>query len=219
MDSDGAIALAIFALTYFVIAAGKGPFLHIDRTGAALADAVAMGALVCFVAGYPTYLVAMGAGVVLLFTRSIRPERVYRLIDWTMLVMFAGLFIAVAGFQTTGLQNDLVRSVGVQHLSQPIVLTMVMAALSNLVSNVPAVLLFQPLYPLLGGTREIALLIASAGTLAGNLTLVDSMANLIAVEQARIRRVELSFVDYLRVGLPVAVLTLTVNTLTLSLGL
>ncbi|HKM99500.1 MAG TPA: SLC13 family permease [Candidatus Binataceae bacterium] len=118
MDSDGAIALAIFALTYFVIAAGKGPFLHIDRTGAALADAVAMGALVCFVAGYPTYLVAMGAGVVLLFTRSIRPERVYRLIDWTMLVMFAGLFIAVAGFQTTGLQNDLVRSVGVQHLSQ-----------------------------------------------------------------------------------------------------
>ncbi|MGC1341484.1 MAG: hypothetical protein WA854_04115, partial [Candidatus Binataceae bacterium] len=67
------------------------------------------------------------------------------------------------------------------------------------------------LYPLLGGTREVALVIASSSTMAGNLTIVGSMANLIVIEQARARGVRISFWEYLRVGLPIAILTLLVN--------
>jgi Na+/H+ antiporter NhaD/arsenite permease-like protein len=172
---------------------------------------VAAGAVILFALGYPTHLVAMAAGVVLLFTRRVAPAEVYALIDWTMLAMFTGLFIVVAGFQTTGIQNDIIRAVGVTRLANPAVLTAVLAALSNIVSNVPAVLLFRPLYPLLAGVPRVALLIASASTMAGNLTVVGSIANLIVIEQARARGVKIGFLDYLRVGMPIAVATLTIN--------
>jgi Na+/H+ antiporter NhaD/arsenite permease-like protein len=178
---------------------------------------IALAALAMFVAGYPTHLVAMSAGVILLFTPRIKPARVYRLIDWTMLAMFTGLFIVVAGFETTGLQTDVVNAVGVQRLTHPVTLTVVVALLSNIVSNVPAVLLFRPLYPILGNSRAIALLIASASTYAGNLTVVGSMANLIVIEQARLRKINVTFFDYLRVGLPITLITLAINTLILTL--
>jgi Na+/H+ antiporter NhaD/arsenite permease-like protein len=178
---------------------------------------VTLGALAMFIAGYPTHLVAMSAGVILLFTRRIKPQRVYRLIDWTMLAMFTGLFIVVAGFAATGLPADAVSLIGVQRLTHPGTLTVVVAILSNLVSNVPAVLLFRPLFPMLGGTRAVALFIASASTYAGNLTVVGSIANLIVVENARRRKINLSFVDYLRVGVPITLITLAINTAILAL--
>jgi Na+/H+ antiporter NhaD/arsenite permease-like protein len=178
---------------------------------------VTLGALAMFIACYPTHLVAMGAGVILLFTRRIKPARVYRLIDWTMLAMFTGLFIVVAGFETTGFQTEVVNLVGVQRLTHPVTLTVVVAILSNLVSNVPAVLLFRPLYPMLGGSRAVALLIASASTYAGNLTVVGSIANLIVIEQARLRKINVTFLDYLRVGVPITLVTLAINTAFLTL--
>jgi Na+/H+ antiporter NhaD/arsenite permease-like protein len=178
---------------------------------------VTLGALALFIAGYPTHLVAMSAGAVLLFTRRIKPQRVYQLIDWTMLAMFSGLFIVVAGFAATGLPAEAVSLIGVQRLTHPVTLTVVVAILSNLVSNVPAVLLFRPLFPMLGGTRAVALLIASASTYAGNLTVVGSIANLIVVENARRRKINLSFVDYLRVGVPITLVTLAINTAILAL--
>jgi Na+/H+ antiporter NhaD/arsenite permease-like protein len=185
-------------------------FLMIKSSVAAIA------ALCLFLAGFPTELVAMGAGVVLLFTRKIEPARVYELIDWTMLAMFTGLFIVIAGFQTTGIQNDIIRWSGDGALANPLTLSAITALLSNLVSNVPAVLLFRPLFPLLGGTRQVALVIASASTMAGNLTVVGSIANLIVIEQARARGIKITFGGYLRVGLPIGILTLLVNAAVLS---
>ncbi len=178
---------------------------------------VTLGALAMFIAGYPTHLVAMSAGVILLFTRRIKPARVYRLIDWTMLAMFTGLFIVVAGFETTGFQTEVVNLLGVNRLTHPITLTAVVAILSNIVSNVPAVLLFRPLYPMLGGSRAVAMLIASASTYAGNLTVVGSIANLIVIEQARLRKINVTFFDYLRVGVPITLTTLAINTAFLTL--
>jgi len=191
--------------------------IRVNRPLMIKSSIVALGALAMFIAGYPTHLVAMSAGVILLFTRRIKPARVYRLIDWTMLAMFTGLFIVVAGFETTGFQTEVVRLVGVQRLTHPLTLTLVVAILSNVVSNVPAVLLFRPLYPMIGGSRAIAMLIASASTYAGNLTVVGSIANLIVIEQARLRKVNVTFVDYLRVGVPITLITLTINAAFLTL--
>ncbi len=180
---------------------------------------IAMAALVCFAMGFPTHLVALGAGAVLLFTRRIKPERVYRLVDWTMLVMFAGLFIVVAGLETTGIEAELLKWVGVERLSNPVTLSAVVAVLSNLVSNVPAVLLFRPLYPALGGNPQVALIISSASTLAGNLTVLGSVANLIVIEHARPRGVHISFWEYLRIGVPITIVTIAISLLLIPIGL
>src|SRR5271156_7050175 len=102
---------------------------------------VAGAVLVLFAMGYPTHLVALGGGAVLLFTRRTEPRSIYEQIDWTLLVMFAGLFIVVRGAETTGLLKELVQAAGPERLKNVAVLSMAAAMLSNLVSNVPAVLL------------------------------------------------------------------------------
>jgi Na+/H+ antiporter NhaD/arsenite permease-like protein len=183
---------------------------HVIRPLLIKSSIVAFITWVLFLEGFRTDLVAMAAGASLLFTR-IKPQRIYQLIDWTMLAMFAGLFIVVAGLETTGFEADLLKYIGADRLTHPMTLTAVVAILSNLVSNVPAVLLFRPIYPTLGGGRAAALLIASASTYAGNLTVMGSIANLIVLEQARQRRVIVTFMDYLRVGVPVTIATLAIN--------
>ena len=180
---------------------------------------VAVAALVCFALGFPTHLVALGAGAVLLFTRRLKPERVFRMVDWTMLLMFAGLFVVVGGLEATGVDRDAISWIGVARLSSPVTLTVVVTILSNLVSNVPAVLLFRPIFPALGGTNQIALILSAVSTLAGNLTVVGSVANLIVIEQARRRGVTITFREYLKVGIPVTVLTIAIGLAMIEAGL
>ena len=179
--------------------------------------AASLGALLGFAAGLPTHLVALTAGAWLLLTRRVKPERVYREIDWTMLLMFAGLFVVVGGLEATGVQNAAIEAIGSERLSSPPILAGVVVVLSNLVSNVPAVLLFRPIFPLLGNGEQVGLLLASVSTLAGNLTVLASVANLIVIEQARRRGVRISFFEYLKVGVPVTILTVILDVAVLSL--
>jgi Na+/H+ antiporter NhaD/arsenite permease-like protein len=172
---------------------------------------VSAAVLALFALGFPTHLVALAGGAALLFTRRTQPESIYEQIDWTLLVMFAGLFIVVRGAETTGLLQDLVRAVGAKRLTNVALLSTITAVLSNLVSNVPAVLLFKPIYPQITRGMSTALTLASASTLAGNLTLLGSIANLIVVEQARRQRVDIGFFDYLKIGLPVTIVTLAID--------
>ena len=102
------------------------------------------------------------------------------------------------------------------NLQRPWVLTSVTAVLSNLVSNVPALLLLKPLVPALGDAERTWLILAMASTLAGNLTILGSVANLIVVEAARAARVEIGFVEYARVGVPLTLVTLVLGWLLLS---
>ena len=179
---------------------------------------VAIAALLCFALGFPTHLVALGAGAVLLFTRRLKPERVFRMIDWTMLLMFAGLFVVVGGLEATRIDRDAMNWIGVARMSNPITLSVVVTILSNLVSNVPAVLLFRPIFPALGGTEQVALIISAVSTLAGNLTVVGSIANLIVIEQARRHRVNITFSEYLKVGIPVTIITIAVGLALIQIG-
>jgi Na+/H+ antiporter NhaD/arsenite permease-like protein len=102
------------------------------------------------------------------------------------------------------------------HLDRPVVLTAVTALLSNLVSNVPAVLLLKSLVPKLADPQRAWLILAMASTLAGNLTLVGSVANLIVVESARGQGVRIGMFEYCRVGVPVTLLTLLAGWLILA---
>ena len=173
--------------------------------------------LVAFVAGVPIALVAIGGAAYTLLTRRVNPEKVYREIDWGLLVLFSGLFVVIGAVEQTGLAAEVLGWASAAGLHRPLVLTVVTALLSNLVSNVPAVLLFKSVVPAFGEPVRAWLLLAMASTLAGNLTIVGSVANLIVVEQARGAGIPVGFLEYSKVGVPVTVLTLLVGWLLLVL--
>jgi Na+/H+ antiporter NhaD/arsenite permease-like protein len=156
-------------------------------------------------------------GGLLLLTRRVKSRRVYAEIDWSLLLMFAGLFIIVAGAQHALLGPDITAAVGRLHLDQVPVLSAVTAVLSNLVSNVPAVLMLKPFVNVLKDRDTAWLVIAMASTLAGNFTVLGSIANLIVVQRAAAAGVTISFWDYFRVGAPLTLITLAIGTLWLWL--
>ena len=119
-----------------------------------------------------------------------RSERVYAEIDWSLLLMFAGLFIVVAGAGARAADAaQVVAAVGQLHLDRVPVLSAVTAVLSNLVSNVPAVLVLKPFVAPLHDPARAWLTVAMASTLAGNFTVLGSVANLIVVQRAAARGV------------------------------
>ncbi|WP_438480773.1 anion transporter [Oleiharenicola lentus] len=164
--------------------------------------------LVAMVMGTPIPLAALMAAALVLLTRRLKPERVFKEIDWGLLVFFASLFVVTGAIEVSGLGAHLFAALRPWSDGGPASLTGVAVVLSNLVSNVPAVMLFRPVVPTLAEPTTAWLTLAMATTLAGNLTLLGSVANLIVAEIARHRGVKLSFVEYLKAGTPIAVLTL-----------
>lgn len=172
--------------------------------------------ILAFVLGFPIPLAALAAASLLLITRRIEPESVFRELDWSLLVFFSGLFIVTGALETLGVSEWLFA------LAEPIAqqgiaaLTLVASLLSNLVSNVPAVLLFRPFVPHFAAPTETWLTLAMATTLAGNLTLLGSVANLIVAEGARREGISLTFYEYLKAGVPITLLSLLVGVLWLG---
>ena len=178
---------------------------------ALVAAAVMLG---FFFAGANLSIVALTAGAALLLTRRVKSEKVLAEVNWSLLTLFAGLFVVVAGAQASGLAGRAFDLLHAREGHGPVAFALIAAALSNLVSNVPAVMMLSPLVPQLPDPQRAWLLLAMASTLAGNLTLVGSIANLIVAEGAR-GSAPLTFAEYLKVGVPVTLLTLAAGVLLL----
>ena len=151
----------------------------------------------------------VGAGVLLL-SRRLHSAHVMGLVDWPLLVLFMGLFVVNHAFESTGLAAQAVVWLGAQgvQLADPGTLLVASAVLSNLVSNVPAVML---LLPHLGGVGEQAgVMLALATTFAGNLLLVGSIANLIVADLARQQGIVMDWKRHAVTGIPVTLATLAV---------
>ena len=176
---------------------------------------ITLTAVGLFFAGQPPAKVAITAGALLLLTRRLKPERVYREIDWSLLLLFAGLFIVVRGMEAAVLSPELLAQAQGLHLDQPAMLAAVAAILSNLVSNVPAVLVLKPFVQGLADPHRAWLVLAMASTLAGNFTILGSVANLIVVERARRQNIEISFWSYFRIGAPLTLITIVIGVLML----
>ncbi len=219
------IAIAGLLLTFFMVAwvyrrqlavaeMAAAPLrpraVHVHRPLLIKSMLVTLATVLLFFAGYPIMLVALTAAGVMMLSRT-RPAKIYRAVDWPLLVMFTGLFVVVHAFEI-----NVVHAWGLdrwQSLRESPVLMVsgLSVALSNLVSNVPAVLLFKPLIEAIP-QRELAwLALAMSSTLAGNLTLLGSVANLIVVESARRSGTEIGFLEYLKVGVPLTILTTAVG--------
>jgi len=189
------------------------PRLRVNRVLVARSLVATALVVALFFAGQPPAKAAIVVGALLLLTRRVKSARVYAEIDWSLLLMFTGLFIIVAGAERELLTPRTIEAVGRLHLDTVPVLSVVTAALSNLVSNVPAVLLLKPFIAALQDHDRAWLVVAMASTLAGNFTMLGSIANLIVVEKAARRGIVISFWDYFRVGAPLTLLTLAVGTL------
>ncbi len=188
----------------------RGPAVRVHRALAWKAVIASACMITAFFLGWPIAKVALVAGALLLVTRRVKPERVYAEIDWSLLVLFIGLFIVVRGVEKTSLSTDLFAIASRLHLERTSVMSAFSAVLSNIVSNVPAVLVFRPFIPHLADPRHAWLTLAMSSTLAGNLTVLGSVANLIVVQRAR-HKVRITFWEYTRVGAPLTVLTIVIG--------
>ncbi len=184
---------------------------RIHRPLALKSALVALGVVTAFLAGVPVALASLLGGALLLLTRRVKPQKVWREVDWPLLAMFAGLFVVVEGLERAMLTPEVLAAAARLHLDDALSLTVVTTLLSSLVSNVPAVLVLKPFVEPLADPQRAWLLVAMASTMAGNLTLVGSVANLIVAQRAAAEGVEIGFWRYARTGIPVTLVTLAIG--------
>lgn len=177
--------------------------------------AVVVGLLIAFLVGLPIVSSACVAAGLLLISR-IRPHKLLD-IDWGLLAFFGGLFVVTGTIEVTGISEDLFEAISPVIRGGVGPLSVATAALSNVISNVPAVLLLRSEMDALANPQQGWLTLAMSSTLAGNLTLLGSAANLIVAEIAATRGVKLTFVAYLRAGVPITLITIALGILWLSL--
>jgi Na+/H+ antiporter NhaD/arsenite permease-like protein len=172
--------------------------------------AVAAAVVVGFFLGVPPAMMAALGAAALLITRTREPRKLYEEVDWGLLVFFVGLFLIVGGAEKAGIVGKLLQWTNSWNLQKLAPFTVAVTLLSNIVSNVPAVMLLKSLAPKFANPHSAWLTLAMASTLAGNLTITGSVANIIVVESAR-PEVKISFWDYLRPGVPITLATLLVG--------
>jgi Na+/H+ antiporter NhaD/arsenite permease-like protein len=179
------------------------------------------GALAGWLAGFSLPLVAITAATILLVIAQRDPAEAFAKVEWSLLLFFGALFVVMRGARDLPLVESLTSAAGRALTGAPVhdavVTSAAMTALSNIVSNVPAVILWLPVVPKVASPAFTWLVMAMSSTFAGNLTLLGSMANLIVAERAEARGEHIGFVDYLRVGAPVAALTIAWGIATLAL--
>jgi Na+/H+ antiporter NhaD/arsenite permease-like protein len=173
--------------------------------------------LLAFNLGLPIAISALSGASLLLITRRIKPERVFIELDWSLLVFFSSLFIITHTLNEHFISKnfELVQISFSGNLVFDI--SIVTALLSNVISNVPAVLLLSPVVSKLINPENIWLTLAMSSTFAGNLTLIGSVANLIVAESAKKRGIKLEFKEYLKAGVPITILTLILGIVWLSI--
>jgi Na+/H+ antiporter NhaD/arsenite permease-like protein len=180
--------------------------------GAAITTAVVASFLLT---DWPREVVALAGAGILLISRRMASREMLSLVDWHLLVLFIGLFVVNRAIAQSGVLGSLLmvaRMAGADLAAAP-ALFGATALLSNLVSNVPAVML---LLPAARGPMDGAVL-ALSSTLAGNLIVVGSIANIIVIDQAARLGVDVDWRTHARVGIPVTLLTLAIAAAWLAL--
>lgn len=198
------------------------PETAFDRTLVVKALVVFAGALVAWLAGLSLPLVAITAAAVLLAIAQRDPADAFAKVEWSLLLFFGALFVVMRGVRdesiVAGLTALVTGSVTGARVHDAALVSGAMVVLSNVVSNVPAVLLWLSAVPRLPDPPFVWHVVAMSSTFAGNLTLLGSMANLIVAERAQARGERVGFVGYLNVGVPVTLLTIALGIVLLAAG-
>lgn len=195
--------------------APTGPVPATNRRLLAVCMLVLAGVVTLFFLGYSLAWSALGGAAVLMVLAGEDPREELEQVDYLLLVFFAALFLVVHGLRAEGWPERMYQAFApwLRGSELPAFTTLTLVG-SNLFSNVPFVMLARHWVPNLSDPSMGWQVLALASTLAGNLTLVGSVANLIVFEGAR-GRVTMGFWGYFKVGLPATVLSLALGTLTL----
>lgn len=191
------------------LAALEAEYPALDRWQTAKGLAVALALVAVFLAtDWPHDVAALVGAGVLLLSQRFHSSKMMGLVDWELLVLFIGLFIVNDALARTGLTAQAVQGLAAQGvaLGEPVPLFAATLLLSNLVSNVPAVMLLLPVVDGAHGGPTLALV----STLAGNLFIVGSIANIIVVDAARKRGITIDWKRHARTGVPVTLVTLAI---------
>ena len=166
--------------------------------------------IVLFFTSIPREVSAVTIAGIILCSRKMTTRSILSLVDWHLITLFCALFIVVQGVVKYGIPQSGVQFLGTlgYDINHPLVLSSVTLFLSNVVSNVPAVMLLLKNIDL-EQTKNLYLL-ALVSTYAGNLFIIGSIANLIMIEQARSHNISVSFWSHARVGIPVTVASIIV---------
>jgi Na+/H+ antiporter NhaD/arsenite permease-like protein len=184
------------------------------QTCKGLVVALALVAVFLFTSWPREVAALVGAGF-LLTSRKLHSREMLGQVDWELLILFIGLFVVNRALMDTGLPAQAVREMSSAGISvgAPGALFVATFLLSNLVSNVPAVMLLLPLAALpVDGP-----LLALASTLSGNLLIVGSIANIIVVDAGRRRGIAIDWRRHARAGIPVTSATLAITAAWLAL--
>jgi Na+/H+ antiporter NhaD/arsenite permease-like protein len=166
--------------------------------------------LVGFLVGVAPALAAAFGAALMLLGKHVDRHRIFEEVDWSLLVLFVGLFVVIGGAEQTGITDHLLAIAEHVNLHNPVMLTLSLTGISNIVSNVPAVMLLKNLPGQMADPQRGWLLLSLVSTLAGNLTITGSVANMIVVEKAR-EDASIGFWEYARVGIPVTIATLMIG--------
>jgi Na+/H+ antiporter NhaD/arsenite permease-like protein len=207
-------SLATAVLQWQQTATPKGAVQH----GLAIKSVCALGGLtVAFMVGAPMDAAALTAGTVLLVWANRPPRVALEAVDWSLLLFFAGLFVVVQGFVKADreLLNTCINHLGTEvRFASVVQISGATIIGSNLFSNVPFVLIVGHWVAQMSNPKFVWLLLALVSTFAGNLTLFGSVANVIVAQGAQ-QRAPLHFMDFLRVGVPITIITTAVGVLLL----
>jgi len=192
----------------------------LSKQDAMIAFAVTLGVSISFLAGANLAFAALTGAAVLLVVRRRDPAALFSSVTWTVLVFFAALFVVAAAFQRTGLAESALAAIKSWMPENGNAATASLAGILTLgcqvVSNVPFILLAEPFIRSLPDPTLAWTTTAMATTLAGNLTLLGSVANIIVIETAKAED-EMGFVTYIKVGLPVTIASMVAGIGTLML--
>jgi Na+/H+ antiporter NhaD/arsenite permease-like protein len=189
---------------------------RVDRLELAWAGLATLALLALFATPLPQAESVLIIGGLMLLSRNLATRRILGLVDWSLLVLFAGLFVVTGAFSQTGLPAAAVAWLGSRGfaVADPHVLGLVAVAGSNTVGNVPAVMLFLKTVP--DAAPGVLYSLALLSTLAGNLLLVGSLANLIVAERAQAAGVRLDFRTHAVCGVPMTLASLVLALLWLA---
>jgi Na+/H+ antiporter NhaD/arsenite permease-like protein len=173
-----------------------------------------LGVSIAFLTGANLAFAALSGSALLLLVRRRDPTSLFSSVTWTVLVFFSALFIVAAAFQRTGVAEAALEATKPWIPESGHAATVSLAAIltvgCQVVSNVPFILLAQPFIQSLPDPTLAWTTTALATTLAGNLTLLGSVANIIVIETAKAED-EMGFVAYIKAGLPVTIASMVVG--------
>ncbi len=195
----------------------------VDRPLVAKGLAMFGVAVVGWLAGWSLPGVAIAAGALMVLIARRDPAYAIDRVEWSLLLFFASLFVVMRGLQATGAvdwidHHALALIAGHSRWGLAGGVSAAMVALSNLISNVPAVLLWRSTVSQLPDPTLVWRVVAMSSTFAGNLLLIGSVANLIVAEKAEAQGVRIGFWEYARVGIPVTLLTMVWGVVALVLA-